>query len=235
MAFDIQAAKQAGYTDDEINAYLQAKPKTEVLAPVAPGQEIDPGEPPPPPPASTYEQAGSGSILPGVATAAAAAAPYAVPAALAAGGWKGMNVAKSAFDAMKEASTARTAQANAQAASAQGLQQRFEMREAAKAAQAAGQSAGPKILGPNGMPMSSAPAPITPPAAPPVAAPQPAPQMQAAKSIVQKLALDRVMQGAGNMLKGSVGPGMALYSGGLNTNEAEELRRRQAMPNPYAR
>jgi len=71
-------------------------------------------------------------------------------------------------------------------------------------------------------------------AAPPVAA-QPAPQMQAARSIVQKLALDRVMQSAGGMLKGSVGPGMALYSGGLNTNEAEELRRRQAMPNPYAR
>jgi hypothetical protein len=54
--------------------------------------------------------------------------------------------------------------------------------------------------------------------------------MQAARSIVQKLALDKVMQSAGGMLRGSVGPGMALYSGGLNTNEEEELRRRRAMP-----
>ena len=57
----------------------------------------------------------------------------------------------------------------------------------------------------------------------------PAPQMQAARSIVQKLALDKVMQSAGGMLRGGVGPGMALYSGGLNTNEDEELRRRRAM------
>jgi hypothetical protein len=49
MAFDIQAAKDAGYTDAEINAYLQAKPETKTIAPVAPGQEVDPGEPPPPP------------------------------------------------------------------------------------------------------------------------------------------------------------------------------------------
>jgi len=79
MAFDIQAAKAAGYTDDEINAYMQAKPKTETIAPVAPGQEVDPGEPPPPPGAETYEQAGSGNYMPGLATAGIGAAAAAVP------------------------------------------------------------------------------------------------------------------------------------------------------------
>jgi len=82
MAFDIQAAKDAGYTDDEINAFLQAKPKTETIAPVAPGQEVDLGEPPPPPSAEGYEQAGSGNYTPGLATAGIVAGAVGVPAAI---------------------------------------------------------------------------------------------------------------------------------------------------------
>ena len=83
MAFDIQAAKDAGYTDDEINAYLQAKPKSQTIAPVAPGSEVDPGEPPPPPSPEGFAQAGEGNFLPAIGTAAAVAAPYVVPAAVA--------------------------------------------------------------------------------------------------------------------------------------------------------
>ena len=133
MAFDVQAAKAAGYTQEEIDAYLQSQPKTKEIAPVAPGQEVDPGEPPPP--EGTFTPAGEGNFMPAVATAAAAAAPYVVPAAIAGAGWKGMNVAKSAFDAMKESAAARNAQANAQMAAAQGLQQRAEMRAAQQAAE----------------------------------------------------------------------------------------------------
>jgi hypothetical protein len=83
MAFDRQAAKDAGYTDDEINAFLQAKPETKTITPVAPGSEVDPGEPPPPPDADTYKQAGEGNFMPAIGTAAAAVAPYALPAAAA--------------------------------------------------------------------------------------------------------------------------------------------------------
>ena len=87
MAFDIQAAKQAGYSDDEINAFLQAKPETKTIAPVAPGQEVDPGEPPPPPSADSYKQAGEGNFMPALGTVAATAAPYVLPAAAAGAGY----------------------------------------------------------------------------------------------------------------------------------------------------
>ena len=76
MAFDVQAARDAGYSQEEINAYLQGQPKTEKIAPVAPGQEIDPGEPPPP--EGTITPAGEGSWKPGLATAGLAAAGAAV-------------------------------------------------------------------------------------------------------------------------------------------------------------
>ena len=85
MAFDIEAAKAAGYTDAEISAYLQAKPKTETIAPVAPGEQVDPGEPPPPPPAENYKQAGEGNYMPGLATAGIGAAAVGVPAAIGLG------------------------------------------------------------------------------------------------------------------------------------------------------
>lgn len=112
MAFDIQAAKQAGYTDEEINAYLQAKPETKTIAPVAPGQEVDPGEPPPPPSPEGFKQAGEGNYLPAIGTAAAAAAPYAVPAvatgaglygAAKVGGWGRdiLNTAREGMEAYK--------------------------------------------------------------------------------------------------------------------------------------
>jgi len=48
-------------------------------------------------------------------------------------------------------------------------------------------------------------------------------QISQAQNIVRKLALDK-------LLKGAVGVGALTYSGGLNTNEDEELRRRRAMP-----
>ena len=228
MAFDVQAARAAGYSQEEINAYLQGQPKTEKIAPVAPGQEVDPGEPPPP--EGTITPAGEGNYMPAVATAGLGAAAVAGPAALYYGG-------KEVLKSIRSAPTPPPAVQPGSAASMMnqmvGGANRVTVPTPAPQQIQVPQAAGTRSPAMQSQMQNLRTAPVQ--AAPPMAAPQAAPQMQAAKSIVQKLALDKVLQGAGGMLKGSVGPGMAMYSGGLNTNEAEELRRRQAMPNPYAR
>jgi hypothetical protein len=223
MAFDVQAARAAGYSQEEINAYLQGQPKTEKIAPVAPGQEVDPGEPPPP--EGTITPAGEGSMMPGLATAGLAAAGAAVPLGVGIGigkyGGRAMDMARNFMGAPAQVPV--TGMPNPTAVNLGGaVPQQIQVPPASGTRSPAMQSQMQNLR-------------TAPVQAPPPVAAQPAPQMQAAKSIVQKLALDKVMQSAGGMLKGSVGPGMAMYSGGLNTNEAEELRRRQAMPNPYAR
>jgi hypothetical protein len=252
MAFDIQAAKAAGYTEEEINAYMQAKPETKTIAPVAPGEEVDPGEPPPPPSAEGYTQAGEGNYLPALGTMAAAAAPYAIPAVATGAGLYGASVAKQGFNAMKAAADARTAQATAQMATAQGLQQRAEQRMAAQAARAV--PTGPQILNAGGQPMR-APVPTVAPPVPTVAPPAMTPT-PAQPSVVQRgtelaakmreFAAQRVMPAVGQAGQ-MAGRGLAavanspvtriggmamnaMYSGGLNTNEQAELERRRKMP-----
>lgn len=87
MAFDRQAAKQAGYSDEEIDAYLQSQPKQEKPdGPVAPGATTETSTEPPPPSTVIGE---TGGIMPAVATAGMAVAPYVVPAALAGAGLYG--------------------------------------------------------------------------------------------------------------------------------------------------
>ena len=119
-----------------------------------------------------------GSLLTDAAAVGTAIAPYAVPAALTAGGLYGASVAKQGFNAMRAAAEARTAQANAQMAQAQGLQQRFDQRMAQRAAPPA-PAAGPQIVNASGQPMRApgpvAPAPMAAPAPAPMAAPAPAP------------------------------------------------------------
>lgn len=81
MAFDRQAAKQAGYTDDEIDAYLQSQPKQETSGgPVEPGAATEKSTEPPPPSTVIGETGGMG---PAIATAGMAVAPYALPVAAA--------------------------------------------------------------------------------------------------------------------------------------------------------
>jgi hypothetical protein len=65
--------------------------------------------------------------------------------------------------------------------------------------------------------------PVAPAGMPPAQAPSITAQ-------IRQLAANKVLPMMGNVARGSVGPGMALYSGGLNTNEEEELRRRRMMP-----
>ena len=216
MAFDIQAAKQAGYSDEEINAYLQAKPETKTIAPVAPGQEVDSTEPPPPEGTVEYPS----SFAPGLATAGLVAAGAAVPLGIGYGfgkyGGRAMDMARNMLGAPSQIPV--TGVPNPTAVNlGGGAPQQIQVP----------QSSGTRSPAMQSQMQNLRTAPVA--AAAPAPAPAPAPQMQAAKSIVQKLALDKVMAGAGGMLRGSVGPGMALYSGGLNTNEQAELERRRKM------
>ena len=107
MAFDRQAAKQAGYSDDEIDAYLQSQPKKEKdNGPVQPGVMTESSTEPPPPSTVIGETGGMG---PALATAGMAVAPYVVPAAIAGagiygaakvGGW-GRDLANTAREGME--------------------------------------------------------------------------------------------------------------------------------------
>lgn len=207
MAFDVQAAKAAGYSQEEIDAYLQAKPKTEVMAPVAPGQEVDPGEPPPPPSDQGYQQAGEGNYLPAVGTAVAAAAPYAVPAiatgaglygAAKVGGWGRdmLNTAKEGMEAYRHG--VNTANEIAQRNVA--LQQAKMAERAARGGQVVQQAAqgGQQAFQQMGQQLARAPAAPVAPAAPAPAAQQPGVMqrgMDYARQM-QRIAADKVMQGA---------------------------------------
>jgi len=115
MAFDREAAKQAGYTDDEINAYLQAEAaKQQAPAPVV--QDV--GEPPAP---TTVINEVTPTAASMGTTSVMAAAPYVVPAAIGAGSVYGANLLKQGIGALN-------ANAAAKLASEQGIQGRFEGR-----------------------------------------------------------------------------------------------------------
>ena len=232
MIIDREKARAAGYTDEEIDAYEAAQT-----------QQQPAGDAPPPPPPADAAQGQAGGVGFGevATTAAIAAAPYVVPAALAGGAVYGASVAKRGFDAMKAASDARTMQAQAQMAQAQGLQQRFDQRMAAQAARAA--PTGPQILNASGQPMrpmTPGPvAPAAPAAAPAPAAPAQPTAMQRGMDYarqMQKIAADKVMQGARAaapmaraMAPAAAGLSALTFSGGLNQGEDEELRRRRMM------
>jgi hypothetical protein len=81
-------------------------------------------------------------------------------------------------------------------------------------------------VAPAAAPAPAAPAPAAPAAVNPAAAE--ASQISKANQIVRNLALDK-------LLKGGAVAGLATYSGGLNTNEQEELARRRAREVEQAR
>jgi len=189
MAFDVEAAKADGYTDQEIQAYLASQgTPTPAQAASAAGEPVSQYQPVDRSAEYTGMAQGMGAaLLPAAATGlATGAAGY--------GAYQGLKyAAPRVMDAVRNMGSAN----------------------------APGGANNP--IGSTRIPIS------TPTTTAPAVPTTQAPQMQAAKSIVQKLALDKVMQGAGGMLRGGVGPGAALYTGGLNTNEDEELRRRRAM------
>ena len=228
MAFDRNAAIQAGYSEEEIDAYLREEASKKKQAP-APAPESDT-----PPDSTTVVPEAGGGVAGAVTTGALAAAPYVGSAALGAGGLYGARVLKQGFDAMQTANAARAmqaeaamAQAQAQNAATQGLQQRFDARMAQQAGQAVrpvAPGAAPTYNVPTSnmpqmarpvAPVAAAPGPVAP------AGPAMAPQATAASELgiidkttamIRQLAANKVL---GNMIKGGVGAGMAAYSGDL--------------------
>jgi hypothetical protein len=251
MEEQIKKLREAGFTDADIELFVNDQKSRQGQPSAVDPAQVDASQPAPADErVPAYGAPPSASALETVATVGSALAPYAAPAALTAGGLYGASVAKKGFDAMKAASEARTMQAQAQMAQAQGLQQRFEQRMAQRAVP----PAGPQIVNASGQPMRAPVVPTAPPAptmAPPAMTPTPAQPsvMQRGAEIAAKMreiAAQRVMPAVGqagqmagrglaavaNSPVARVG-GMAanaLYSGGLNTNEEEELRRRRAMP-----
>lgn len=204
MAFDVQAAKADGYTDEEIQAYLAsqgiptpAEAASAAGEPVSQYQPIDRS--------AEYTGLGQGVGLKALETGAELYAGKKLvldPLLNAFGKGNGPVVPPTApvtpqqqtFNALK-ATDAQNATRPVQQPSVvqRGVDYAKQMqRIAAEKVIAGARAAGPAIAS-----AGRAVAPFAAPAA--------------------------------------VGLGAMTFSGGLNTNEAEELRRRRAMPNPYAR
>lgn len=188
MAFDREAAKAAGYTEEEINAYLQDKPESKEVTPVAPGQEVEPGEPPPP--TTSVTPAGEGNYAPAFATAA-----LAVPAAaVGAGGVLGVQKAAQMINAFRnpEPGTARNPIGS----------------QPSRVVPIA-----PGPTGPTNIPVNVS------------AQPTETGVMSQARNIVQKLALDKVLKGAG-VAAGAYELGKGLF--GTSPEEIEILKQAEA-------
>jgi len=230
MAFDREAAKAEGYTDDEINAYLQAEAeKKKQTAPA-----VDVGEPPAP--QTKINTVGTSAEAVGT-TAGLAVAPYVLPAAGAAAAALGGSKLYGAWNASAQAAKAL---ADAKLASEQGIAQRAAMKAGGAPSMRPVAPTATYNVPTSNMPQMRAPLPTAPvaPAAGSVLGPvapagMPATVTPQSPSIIAQMrafAANKVLPMAGNLAKGSVGPGLAMYSGGLNTNEEEELRRRRMMP-----
>lgn len=114
MAFNREAALAEGYTEDEINAYLQAEAaKKNQTAPA-----VDVGDPPPP---TTKIGTVESSPEAMATTGAMAVAPYAVPAAAAGAAALGGSKLYGAWNASAQAAKAL---ADAKLASEQGIENR---------------------------------------------------------------------------------------------------------------
>ena len=208
MAFDRQAAKQAGYSDDEIDAYLQSQPRQEKdNGPVAPGAVAESSTEPPPPSTVIGETGGMG---PALATAGMAAAPYVVPAAIAGagiygaakvGGWGRdlANTAREGMEAYKYGVNANTQMATENAslqrermlermarngdAAAKAELDALQQARNAKVMPNSNAQAGQKAFGQMGQQLAGAPKPIAPVA--PVA-PTMAPTQAAQPGMIQR-------------------------------------------------
>jgi hypothetical protein len=218
MAFDREAAKQAGYTDDEINAYLQAEAKkAKAPTPVT----TDVGEPPAPTTSITPVETSAGG---GLTQFGLAAAPYVVPAAAGAyaikKGADALGAVNKGINAMSDIASSQQAQAQARMASEQGIAQRFEQRMAQQAGQAVrpvAPSTPTYNVPTSNMPVArpaiptapTAPTPLAPQAAAAGAAPEEAGILSRASDIVRRLALDKVAPG---LAKAGIGAGLMAYS-----------------------
>ena len=239
MAFDREAALAEGYSEDEINAFMQAEAAKKKETPVT----ADPGEPPAP--QTKIEPVGTSAASVGT-TGALAVAPYVVPAAIGAGGLYGAGVAKQAFDAYREGTAAKQAHTDLQykkmeaaANRAAGNMPAQQMRPVSPTAtynvptQNVPQMRAPlptaAPVAPQPMPGMPSAGPVAPTPMPGVPAAAPAPNAPGIMAQLRALAANKILPAAGNIARGSVGPAMAMYSGELNPNEQAELERRRKM------
>jgi hypothetical protein len=258
MAIDRKKARAAGYTDQEIDAYEAAQAQQEPMGnepPPPPPADADQGQTSGPgfvEMATTAAMAAAPYALPAVGLGAAGYG------AMKIGGW-GRNLAQSASDvasAMRERTNVEAAR-EARMANRPGFggtpRPTPGMPATPGPVAPAAPAAAPVLRPTPGMPATPGPvapaAPVPTPAAPvpTPAAPVPTPAAAAQSTAMQRglqyadtvrqLAMEKVMQTAqrtASMARAAapaaVGLGGLMYSGGLNTNEQEELRRRQMMP-----
>ena len=257
MAFDIAAAKEAGYSDEEISAYQQAEAEKNKRATAITTAVGDP-----PAPTTIVPEVSGGLISPtgGMTTAmavAAGAAGVSVPAAVLYGAKKIFAPAAAGAGQLAERGVSAIEESNQIARmKEQGLQQRAAARAVPQAAAPAAapvrptaildQYGRPMQMQPKPMPPAPAPAPAyMPPAAPAPAAPAPsviqrgtdiANQMRqyAAQRVIPAVSqagqmVGRGLTAAAPALRVGGMASNALYSGGLNTDEQAELVRRRKM------
>jgi hypothetical protein len=235
MAFDREAAKAEGYTEDEINAYLQAEAEKQKKTVVA-----DVGEPPAPTTQIQQVEPTASSIA---TTAALGAAPYVVPTAGALGAAIGGKALYNRWDASAKAAQSL---ADAKMASEQGIAAREAARQAARAPLPTGPVA-PTGTPTYNVPTSNVPQPRAPlPTTGPVAPTSPAPVAQAAQvaeqaavraptmldkttAMIRQLAANKVVQ---NLGKGMTGLQMATYSPELGPQTPQTGRMRGSEINP---
>jgi hypothetical protein len=234
MAFDRQAAKEEGYTDEEIDAYLQAESKKKNDSATISVDDL-------PAPTTVIQEPGT-SAAAVATTAGMAVAPYVLPAAGAAAAAIGGSKLYGAWNASAQAAKAL---ADAKMASEQGIAQRAAQKVNPQMARPAFVNFGPGTT----MPTQPYSVPVSGPVAPPASAPavmQQAAQQTARQSMtdkVRQMAAQRIIPAMGQagqmagqalskaapVLRGANVAGTALYSGELNSNEQAELERRRKM------
>jgi len=239
MAFDREAAKAEGYSDDEINAYLQAEAEKQKQAtPVT----ADPGEPPAP--QTKFEPVGSSPASVATSTGLAVA-PYALPAAGAAaaalGGGKLYSGWRAGVDAANEMSRVSATNAATHAATQEMKTLRQIAQGTGPEAEAARQRLTQLIQSRGGAPIPSGPVAPTAPVAPtggapvgpvaPVGAAAPA-QTPGVMAQLRAFAANKVLPMAGNIARGSVGPAMLFHSGDLGPQVPQSGRMRGMEINP---
>jgi len=145
MEDQIKKLRESGFSDEDIQIYVNSQQSSASAAPTGPVNPAEPMDVNKPPKVDEtvpdYGKTAGTGIMEDVATVGAAVAPYALPIAIGGAGLYGASTLKSGFNAMKESAAARTAQANAQMEMAKGIQQRFDETQKAKEAAAAAKEA----------------------------------------------------------------------------------------------
>lgn len=226
----IEQARAEGYSDEEINAALGQATESKATLPKGPQVPILSQEEKAQMAQENIEAQTSEKASTALTALGMGAAAVGVPAAVYYGGKAilsptvraGANAVQQGMNLAERGVGALESRANTASMTENRLQRRAGFG-------GSGQQLRPVAPTPGayaGATPTSAVGPISP------VAPQGMPPAQAPSITAQirQLAANKVLPMMGNVAKGSVGPGLALYSGGLNTNEEEELRRRRMMP-----